>query len=379
MAQEMKNAGQQALKASVLDTQLCTGCGACVGICPYAVSHNDRIILLHPCDLAEGRCYAYCPRTPTDLEELRKQFFPEEELTPELGSLKGFYITRATDRETRKGAQHGGTVSTLVSLALEEGLIDTAVMTEQGNDFLPYGVAVHDPADVKKRGKSKFIAAPTISEFNRIAKGNAARIGVVATPCQALALAKMRLKPIVSDDSHIDKLKLVVGLFCGWALSWRETVGLLRDKLDLDRITGMDIPPSQYHVLHVYTNEETIEIPLDEVNPLVREACLYCADMTAEFSDISVGSARLDKGWEEAKTWNQVIVRTRLGEELIELARAKSVLEFREIPEGNLERLKMASMNKKRTAVKNLSGKSGSPHDLIYLDSGDPVLRHLVD
>ncbi len=39
------------------------------------------------------------------------------------------------------------------------------------------------------------------------------KIGVVATPCQAFALAKMRLKPKLDSGSNpIDKLKLVIGL-----------------------------------------------------------------------------------------------------------------------------------------------------------------------
>jgi coenzyme F420 hydrogenase subunit beta len=216
-----------------------------------------------------------------------------------------------------------------------------------------------------------------IAEFNRITKGEHNKIGVVVTPCQALALAKMRLKPIATDANNIDKLKFVIGLFCGWAFSWRKFLDLLRKKADLDTIIGMDIPPSKYHAIEVYTKNGTTDISLDDVTPCIREACLYCFDMTAEFSDISVGSARLPEGWEVARSWNQVIVRTQIGQELIEIARSKGLLEFRKVPEGNLERLKKASMNKKRVAVKNLTEKSGSSHDLLYLNSNDPVFRTL--
>lgn len=63
--------------------------------------------------------------------------------------------------------------------------------------------------------------------------------------------------------------------------------------------------------------------------------------------------------------------------ELLELARSWGLLEFRDVPEGNLEKLKKASMNKKRTAGKNLAEKSDSPGNLLYLDSNDPVFRTL--
>ena len=116
----------------------------------------------------------------------------------------------------------------------------------------------------------------------------------------------------------------------------------------------MDIPPSQFHSLEVYTTKGTVTISLDEVEKCVRTCCHYCSDMTAEFSDISVGSARLPEGWEEAKSWNQVIVRTEGGQKLMDLARSKGVLEFREVPQGNLEKLKKAAANKRKTGAENL-------------------------
>jgi coenzyme F420 hydrogenase subunit beta len=369
--------GQKELQETVLDADICTGCGACVGLCPYQISYNDNIIFLHSCDLEAGRCYAFCPRTPTDLEALRKTLFDERDLTPEIGAVKGFYITRATDEQVRKKAQHGGTVTALMALAIQEGIIDTAVITESQENFLPHGVMTKDPSDIKKWAKSHFVMSPMLAEFNRVASGEDNKMGVVVTPCQALGLAKMRLKPIAPDANNIDKLKFTIGLFCGWAFSWRKLVDLLRKKANFDTIVGMDIPPSKYHTIEVYTKNGTVEISLDDVTPCIKEACLYCFDMTAEFSDISVGSARLPEGWEVARSWNQVIVRTQMGQELIERARTKGLLEFRDVPEGNLEKLKKASMNKKRMAVKNLMGKSGSSDNLLYLNHNDPVFSTL--
>ena len=370
--------GQKELQTNVRDAKFCTGCGACVNLCPYQASYQDQVVMLNPCDLKEGGCYAFCPRTPTDLEALKRRLFDPKDLTPEIGAMKAFYIARAANVGIRDQGQHGGTVTTLMTLALQEGIIDTAILADEGRNLLPQGIAVRDPGEVKKRGKSKFVVSPNIAEFNRLAKEGGKKIGIVATPCQALALAKMRLKPIPTYADRIDQLKLVVGLFCGWALSWRNLVALLRKKTGLAEIEGMDIPPSKYHILQVYTKKGSMDISLDEVNPCVRGACWYCPDLTAEFSDISVGSARLAEGWEEAKNWNQVIVRTSRGEQLLKLARERGLLEFRDVPEGNLERLKTASMNKKRTAVKNLTLRSHDPENLFYLDPKDPVLSTLI-
>jgi coenzyme F420 hydrogenase subunit beta len=343
--------GQKELEETVIRAGLCTGCGACVNLCPYQAAYRDRTVALHPCDLAQGRCYASCPRTPADLDALRTQLAAGTDWTPELGPVQGFYVTRAADGGIRKSAQHGGTVTALMALALREGLIDAAVLAGEGEELLPRGVTVNDPEAAGRLGKSRFVVSPTLAEFNRAVRTDSRRIGVVATPCQALSLAKMRTQPRTETDSGIEKLHLVVGLFCGWALSLQSLAALLAKKTDLAAITGMDIPPSRYHTLEVYTMNGTVRVSLDEVTPCVRESCRSCDDMTAEYSDLSVGSARLPEGWEQARGWNQVIVRTRPGRDLLELARRKGVLEFREVPAGNLDKLKAASLGKKRAAA----------------------------
>ena len=122
--------GQAALARTVLERGLCTGCGACIGLCPYFASSKDATVQIDACDRAEGRCYAYCPRTPTDLEAIRQELYAAETITPELGPFRRFAITRAADEEIRARAQHGGTVTALLTLALQAGMIDEAVLAE---------------------------------------------------------------------------------------------------------------------------------------------------------------------------------------------------------------------------------------------------------
>jgi coenzyme F420 hydrogenase subunit beta len=369
--------GQKELKEQVRDAGLCTGCGACVNLCPYQVFYHDRTIVLNACDIAAGRCHAFCPRTPVDLEALRERFFEASEFTPEIGPVKAFYITRDADAQLRRQAQHGGTVSALMSLALQEGLIDAAVVAEGRERFMHGGVTVHHSEELRKRGMSKFIVSPTIAEFNRTARSQAQRIGIVATPCQTFALTKMRLKPeLTSGDNPIDKLKLVIGLFCGFTLSWAKLIDLLQTRTGLDGITGMEVPPGE-GVLEVYTAAGMLRFPMEEVEPLMREACRYCIDTTAEYADLSVGSARFSEKWEETRSWNQVVVRTRTGLELMERARESGVLEFRDVPAGSLETLKKAAVKKKKAAVKNLVEKSGNADDLLYLNTQDRIIAAL--
>lgn len=375
MSSAESTGGQTWIRDQVLARELCTGCGACVGLCPYQQFHHDRTAVIHECDRTDGRCSAYCPRSPGDLNALRAALFEAADLTPELGAVKGLYMTRATDPALRTRAQHGGTVSALVRLALAQGVISGAVLAEGGGDLPGRGVLVEDPERVEGLAGSKFTASATVAAFNQASQAGSGPIGVVATPCQALALAKMRARPWPGDEARVSRLGLVIGLFCGWALDWRRLRALLAAKAPGQTLVGMDIPPSKHACMEVYTSGGTIEIPIEEVQAGLRESCRTCFDMTCEFADISVGGGRSPEGWDKDKGWNQVLVRTAAGQQLLDLAREQGSLELCEVPEGNLERLKAASMRKKQACLQNLAAKTGSRDQLIYIREEEVLCR----
>jgi coenzyme F420 hydrogenase subunit beta len=237
--------------------------------------------------------------------------------------------------------------------------------------MLPGGRAARDEEGVLTCAGTSFVASPTLETFNRQAAGDAQRIGVVATPCQALALAKMRASPL-EDRNNIDKLTLVVGLFCTWALRYEDFVGFLRDRVPLAAIAKFDIPPPPANIFEVFTDSTRIAIPLDEVRAFVRPTCNVCVDMTAEFADVSVGAAEGIQGW------NTLIVRSEAGDELVQSARAKGVIEVAPLPEENLEHLKEASRLKKQRGLANLVEMSGSVDDLLYLNPSRQAVERFL-
>ncbi|MDI6726896.1 MAG: Coenzyme F420 hydrogenase/dehydrogenase, beta subunit C-terminal domain, partial [Smithellaceae bacterium] len=356
----------------VIEQDLCTACGACAAHCPYIVSYQDRTVLLHGCDLPEGKCYACCPRTSLDLAGLRGSLFPDSPLTVELGPVRGYYLARAKEAKDRQGTQHGGVVTNLLSLALAAGIIDAAIVSERGDRMLSQGITVETAAEIRKRGGSTFMISPTLAEFNRLAREREERIGLVALPCQLQALAKMR-HALAGTEKPLTGPSLTIGLFCGWALGRREFLGLLGSRTKIDEVIGMDIPPRQ-GLLEINVPAGPINIPLVDIQDAIRPACRFCIDTTAEFSDISAGAA----GIPGDRSWNQVIVRSLRGEELFNLALKKGLIETRPRPEGSLEELKQVALEKKKTALANLAAKSGRPADLIYLDRHDPAILAII-
>ncbi len=365
-----------ALDTQVIRPGLCTGCGACQGLCPYWGSANGRTVCFFDCERLDGRCQQFCPRMPTDLDALRRRFFDPDTILPELGPFRGLYLTRAADPAVRGRAQHGGTMTALTELALREGLIDAAVLTRSQGGLNPEGVLAVTPEEVRACSGSSFQVPPTLAVLNRALQENRYHsIGVVGTPCKTLAVYKMMAKPLAENDNHVDNIGLVMGLFCGWGLDWDGLNDLAaRHTKDPARIAHMDIPPSKYHSLDLSEDGKTTSVNLDEVTPLVRSGCWYCTDMTAEFADLSVGGARSADGWDVDKGWNQVIVRSEKGQRLLDLAREKGVLEFKETPAGGLDKLKGASMGKKRTGVKNLRALTDG---LGYLEPSAALFRDL--
>jgi coenzyme F420 hydrogenase subunit beta len=369
MSVEVK--GCRELQSEVLAKDLCSLCGACVGMCPYLVAHKGRVVALDECNLPQGRCYTFCPRTSVDLDLLSQSVFGTAYAADELGTVQEIAMARARDDGIRSKAQYGGTVTALTCFALDEGLIDSAVLTTSDDSILPGGTLADNTAQIRDSAGSNFVAAPTVAAFNRESGKDVKSIGVVATPCQALALAKMKASPL-DNRNNIDKLKLTIGLFCTWALRYDDFAHFLAAKVPLGQIVKFDIPPPPANTFQVFTDSGRTDIPLDQVRPFVRPTCDVCIDMTAEFADVSVGSA------EGVEGWNTLIIRSDAGRELVEAARAKGIIETAPLPQENLDHLKEAALAKKKRGLNKVIETTGSDEDLLYLKLTAEAVKGLL-
>jgi len=76
--------------------------------------------------------------------------------------------------------------------------------------------------------------------------------------------------------------------------------------------------------------------------------------------------------------WNTVLIRTDVGSELMERARAKGKLEVRQLPLQNLSHLKEAALLKKKRALKEIIKKTGDKKNLLYLGMSESVVDSLL-
>jgi coenzyme F420 hydrogenase subunit beta len=335
--------GPKELQEDVHQKNLCVGCGACVELCPYFSSHKGKIAMLFPCDLVRGRCYAYCPKVEVDLDFLSERWWGKAYEGDPLGHHLSVLKARAGEKAPGGLFQAGGTVTSLIAFALEQGTLNAAVLTDR-EDLVPVPRLVTRMQDVAACATSKYTAAPTLSALNRAVREGYERIGVVGTPCQMTAVTGMCSNPLDKPD-FTDPVALAIGLFCTWALDTRNLLTFLPTRLGPRQVHKMDVPPPPAEVLVIETVEGRIEIPLSEIRPFVLHGCTVCPDMTAEWADLSVGILEQDPHW------NTLIVRTKRGKDLVEKASRARWLSTDAIPTENLEHLRFAATNKQKRAI----------------------------
>jgi coenzyme F420 hydrogenase subunit beta len=239
--------------------------------------------------------------------------------------------------------QAGGVVSAIMAFALENDLIDSAILTDR-EGLVPVPKIATSSREVVECAGSKYMAAPTVAAVNRGVREGYSRMGFVGTPCQVTALAQMRSNPLDRPD-FMDPVALVVGLFCTWALDTRKLISMLSKRVDIAGIRKMDIPPPPAEIFVLETDDGRLEIPLDEIRPLVPAGCLVCPDMTSEWADISVGVL------EGEPEWNTLVIRSEKGNEIVEKAVSEGWLQTGEIPEESLEHLRFAASNKRKRSL----------------------------
>jgi len=342
----MRIFGSKELIEDVHQRELCIGCGACVDLCPYFKNYKGKTSQLFPCTLEQGRCYAYCPKAEVDLDALTRQTRNLPYDGSPLGSYQTVRAARAGKKMPPGDVQAGGTVTALMTFAMQKGLLDAAALTDR-QSLTPVPRLVTDWQDVAGCATSKFMAAPTLAAVNTAVREGYQRIGVVGTPCQITAVAQMRGNPLEKAEHNVP-LALSIGLFCNWSLDTRGLMDLLAAKVDTAEIRTMDIPPPPANIMVLQTAKGRLEVSLSEIKPLIPHTCYICLDMTSELADLSVGMFEGQPGW------NTLIIRSDSGAAIVERAQHEGFIETADFPAENLQHLARAAAAKKDRSLRTL-------------------------
>jgi len=329
----------------VVRAEKCTGCSACVTVCPVRCLEyvEGKPKLVKKCANC-GICVIVCPQYEYTRSALEESVFgrkrkPEEEF----GIYQRIVIAQANDEKILQTCQDGGVVTALLTYALERGIIDGAAVSGVSRErpFYPVPRLATTPQEVLECAGTRYTYSPNLLAFHEGVSQDKRRLAFVGTPCQIHALRK--IERLLME--YVNPLRLAIGLLCTESFTYE---GLMEKHIqgnlgiDLNNIKKMNIKAK---VLVTTKSGETHVIPLKEAKQYTRKSCTTCTDFSAELADISVGGLGLSD-------WTFTILRTQKGEELFQGAVREGFLKTRPVKEeqGAFDLLVKLSKRKREAA-----------------------------
>jgi coenzyme F420 hydrogenase subunit beta len=321
----------------VVTSGLCTGCAGCVVACPYDVlgydDSNGRYKPFHVeadggfDDCTHGEkgctlCTRACPRFRDWEADVDTFLFGQPREPEQVFGIGEVVLARASDPKVNESGQDGGLVSAILIWALENDVIDAALVSYLEGDGTSWkavpGVARSAEEVMAAAGSRYTYSANPLAYADAIGLG-AERIGIVGMGCQASAPPVMAAR---RAGKIARRFSLTIGLLCSKTFDdaifpelFEARYGLAREEIVKMNIKG---------VFQVWTRDgQYHEIPLKEAHAWTREGCKSCPDFAAEHADISTG------GIGAFGDWTLTVVRTERGREVMAALEAAGAIEVR--------------------------------------------------
>ncbi len=317
---------EESLAMRVIDAGKCLGCGACVVACPFNCLEykEEKPVLVKPCQIC-GICVRACPQYEWNEPEMQNFVFGKEKSPEEIfGVHYRLVVAQANDENILRVCQDGGVVTALLLTALDEGLIDCAVVAGLKHDhpFYPCPMLAVTPEDILKSAGTKYSYSPNILTLTEVAKQKKNNVAFVGTPCQIRAIRKMQKAGL---KKYTAPLKFLIGLMCSECFNYE---GLM--KKHMHEILGINLSGIQKINIKgkmlVSTIGDTKTIPLTDIKQYARKNCSFCPDFSSEFADVSAGGLGLEH-------WTFTVIRTEQGDRLFSLAERKGAIKTRSATE----------------------------------------------
>lgn len=306
----------------VVETNLCTGCAACIMACPRHVLEYEQTSY-HPFnvedttpsdDCVHGQrgcdiCTKACPRFRAWEIESDQALFGRERTTEEIiGIYRDIYLVRANDEKIFEAGQDGGLVSALLVWGLENGKIDGALTSKvsQERQWDAEPALVTNREEVLATAGSRYTYAANPLAMKEAEARGLKSVALVGMSCQASINGTVNARNVAKYKRRI---QLVIGLLCSKSFTYEGlTKAITQDYgIPLDDVAKVNIK-GKFQMWLRSTGEE-VDIPLKELHQYTREGCKLCPDFAAQHADISTG------GLGQGDGWTLTIVRTERGAE----------------------------------------------------------------
>jgi coenzyme F420 hydrogenase subunit beta len=321
----------------VVETNLCTGCAACVMACPRDVLEYDHAETYHPFnvelstaadDCVHGQrgcdiCTRACPRFRDWEVECDQALFGRarepEEVT---GIRRGVFLARATDPAILEAGQDGGLVTALLVWGLAsgriEGVLTSRLSTTRIWDGEPFLATTRD--EVLEAAGSRYTYAANPLAMREAEQRGLRRLALVGMSCQASINGTLQARRV---NKYARRIELTLGLLCSKSFGYDGLRRVVTEDygVPLEDVAKVNIK-GRFQLWRRSTGEQ-VEIPLKQLAQATREGCKLCPDFAAEHADIATGGLGQRDGWTLA------VVRTARGEEWLTEAEAAGVVTVR--------------------------------------------------
>ena len=322
------------LYAEVITTGLCTGCAGCVVTCPHDVIgyeheegkyipfHLEEELGFDNCIHGEKGCTTCtraCPRfrawEPAADMHLYGRLREPDEMA---GIWRQLLLTKAADDTVNEVGQDGGFVSAMLLWLMKNDYIDGALVSgvEADDAWKAKPVLARTPEDVMATAGSRYTHCANPLALREAKEAGLNRLALVGMGCQTSSPPTMwdRKAGKVSKPFHF-----TIGLLCSKTFDDAIFPELFEAKYGLKKqdMVKMNIKGA----FQIWMKDGSFhEIDLKECHKWTREGCKSCPDFAAEHSDIATGGIGKDNNW------TLTIVRTELGEEVINRMIADGVI-----------------------------------------------------
>ena len=369
----------------VVETNLCTGCAACVMACPRDVLEYDHAETYQPFnvelstaadDCVHGQrgcdiCTRACPRFRDWEVECDQALFGRAREPDEVtGVRRGVFLARATDPAVLEAGQDGGLVSALLLWGLETDRIEGALTSRLSSTRLwdgePFLATNRD--EVFEAAGSRYTYAANPLAMKEAERRGIKRLALVGMSCQASINGTLQARRV---NKYARRIEITLGLLCSksFANDGKRQVITEDYGVPLDDIAKVNIK-GRFQVWRRSTGE-LVEIPLKQMQQATREGCKLCPDFAAEHADIATGGLGQRDGWTLA------VVRTQRGEDWMREAEADGVITVRpgeEDPAALALMAKLAARSRGRWPVE-LTGDQGAPRMLPVVQTSGGSTR----
>ncbi len=322
------------LYEEVIETGLCTGCAGCVVTCPHDVIgyeheegkykpfHIEEELGLDNCIHGEKGCTTCtraCPRFRKWEESADMHLFGRTREPDEMSGIwRQLLLTRAADSEEHSKGQDGGFVSAMLIWLLKNDYIDGALVSgvEEDDKWKAKPAVVTNREEVLATAGSRYTYCANPLALPEAKEKGLSRLALVGMGCQTSS-------PPVMWDRKAGKVSkpflFNIGLLCSKTFDDAIFPELFEAKYGLKKedMVKMNIKGA----FQIWMKDGSFhEIDLKECHGWTRTGCKNCPDFAAEHSDIATGGIGKDNDW------TLTIVRTALGEEVINRMIADKVI-----------------------------------------------------